>query len=83
VTDAQFFTAIVIAPCMTIAAIVLTAILNNARLTDVKEVLRAESRADIRDLRNEIEKRLDKLDAKMDEHLRVVLGKIEDVEKRR
>ena len=71
-TDLQFIVAAVVAPLTTISVVILAAILNNARLNDVKEVLRAEFRLEIQ-----------RLEAKMDEHLRVVLGKIEELERSR
>jgi hypothetical protein len=64
---------------MTVFVVILAAMLNNARLNDVKEVLRAEFRADIQRL----EAKMERIEAKMDEHLRVVLGKIEELERRR
>lgn len=64
---------------MTVMVVVLAAILNNSRLNDVKEVLCAEFRVEIQRL----EARMERVDAKMDEHLCVVLGKIEELERRR
>lgn len=77
--DLQFFTAIAVAPSMTILVVILAAILNNARLTDLKEVLRAEFRSEIQRL----EAKMERIEAKMDEHLRVLLGNIEELERRR
>jgi low affinity Fe/Cu permease len=71
-TDLQFTVAAVLAPSTTIAVVILAALLNNSRLNDVKEVLRAEFRLEIQ-----------RLEAKMDEHLRVMLGKIEELERSR
>ena len=70
--DLQFIVAAVLAPSMTVGVVILAAVLNSSRLNDVKEVLRAEFRSDIQ-----------RLESKMDEHLRVVLGKIEELERRR
>jgi hypothetical protein len=70
-TDAQ-----TIASAITVLAILGGALINNARITDVKEVLRAELRAEIGQLRNEIKldlaERFNSIDRKLDEILRIV-----------
>ena len=78
-TDLQFIVAPVVAPLTTISVVILAAILNNSRLNDVKEVLRAEFRMEIQRL----EFKMERIEVKMDEHLRVVLGKIEELERSR
>jgi hypothetical protein len=70
-TDAQ-----IIAIAITVLAILGGALINNARITDVKEVLRAELRAEIGQLRSEIKleltERFNSIDRKLDEILRIV-----------
>jgi low affinity Fe/Cu permease len=66
-TDAQ-----IIAIAITVLAILGGALINNARITDVKEVLRSEFRADLMQFRMEINERFNSIDRKLDEILRMV-----------
>lgn len=66
-TDAQ-----IIAIAITVLAVLGGTIVNNTRIGDVKEVLRAEFRADMSELRASMDKRFDAIDRKLDEILRIL-----------
>ncbi|MDP9171701.1 MAG: hypothetical protein M3N54_13880 [Acidobacteriota bacterium] len=70
-TDAQM-----VQIAITVLAVLGGALLNNSRLGDLKEVLRAEVRADIGQLRSDltltIETRFNSVDRKLDEILRII-----------
>jgi hypothetical protein len=70
-TDAQ-----IVAIAITVLAILGGALLNNSRIGDVKEVLRAEFRADIGQFRSDLtvtkENRFNTIDRKLDEILPIV-----------
>jgi low affinity Fe/Cu permease len=65
--DAQLITI-----AITVLAILGGTLINNSRLGDVKEALRAEFRADITQLRLELNDRFNSIDRKLDEILRIV-----------
>jgi hypothetical protein len=66
-TDAQ-----IIAIAITVLAVLGGTLVNNTRITDVKEVLRAEVRADVAQLTLTMETRFNSIDRKLDEILRIV-----------
>ena len=66
-TDAQ-----IIAISITVLAIFGGVLINNARLGDVKEVLRAESKAEISGLRLEMTGRFNAIENKLDAILRLL-----------
>lgn len=66
-TDAQ-----ILAVSITVLAVLVGTLFNNSRLGDVKEVLRAETKADIAQLRLDMSTRFNSMETKIDTMLRLL-----------
>ena len=80
-TETQYIT-FVLGFAATIATVLIATLLNNARLTDVKEALRAEIRAEVSTLRTELKADVAASQQTITGHLMDIITKIAELDNR-